>query len=258
MFKNSAIYVHCKSCESDQSFQHADTLYSERADEFLKQPFYKSAGIPAPDFLAGEVIHLDFLCLGCNEFHRHYSIKIKDDFTSLMKVGQYPPYDITVPSHLSKALGKENTNLYKKGLICESQGYGIAAYAYYRRIVELIIDQLLDDIYNLIEVSDPNKELYEKALSETKNQPIAQDKIKLIKDLLPPSLKPEGVNPMDTLYSTLSEGLHSSSDEDCIEIADIIKRSLIFLVTEVIRSQQEKKEFTDGIKALLEKRAKKN
>lgn len=63
----------------------------------------------------------------------------------------------------------EREETFKKGLTCESQGYGIGAYAYYRRIVEEVIDELLDGIADLM--SGEDKEKYMEALEEKKKIP---------------------------------------------------------------------------------------
>ncbi|TQD28268.1 hypothetical protein [Methanolobus vulcani] len=269
-FKDTALYIRCKECKSEQVFVHYESTYGKEVHDLLNRPYIKGH-VPGEVYISeaehyrktweemdGSVLHLDFLCKGCGKYHQYVSIKIVDNFTSLIKIGQYPPYDISVPKDVSKTLGESNTELYQKGLICESQSYGIAAYSYYRRILELIIDQLLDDIYHIIPENDENKEAYEKALSETRHQPVAKDKIKLVKDILPPSLNVEGTNPMDILYQALSVGLHSSSDEDCIDIAYLIRMPLIHMITEVVHNQEAKKEFTDHIKVLLKKVSKKN
>lgn len=48
-----------------------------------------------------------------------------------------------------RALG-DHASSYKKGLICESHGYGIGAHAYYRRIVENIVNWLLEQVGDLL------------------------------------------------------------------------------------------------------------
>ncbi len=266
-FKDTAIYMHCKECGSEQSFVHYESLYGKEINKLLNAPASDIRGggtvaIPNPVSFISKwknidnfIINLDFICKGCGKFHRYFSIKIIDDFTSIIKIGQHPPYDISVPSDISKALGRQNTALYSRGLICESQGYGIAAYAYYRRIVESLIDNLLNDISELIENRD-DKKRYEEALEKTRTTTVTQDKIEFVKDLLPCSLRPGGLNPLGILHSTLSEGLHSLSDEDCIEISEEIKTALEYLVSEVMRHQHESKKFTESMIKLLEKRSK--
>ncbi len=38
----------------------------------------------------------------------------------------------------------EHLKDYRKGLICENHSYGVGAYSYYRRIIENVIDDLLN------------------------------------------------------------------------------------------------------------------
>lgn len=237
-FDEPTIHLYCEMCKSDQTFN-------------LHEPFYPKYQ-KFDHESAGEIIYLDYICTGCKNFHRVFSVKVDENLDYLMKIGQYPPIDISIEKNISKALG-EHKELYKKGLICESQGYGIGAYAYYRRIVELIIDELLDDIYELIE--EEGKSEYKEALDKTKQTTVTQTKIELVKDLLPSSLKPDGLNPLGTLHEILSEGIHSKPDEECIEFAEDIKTILIYLVSEVIRHKQESKMFTDKMHRLLEKKS---
>ena len=194
-----------------------------------------------------------YLCVGCDTFHRYFLIKISRNLDSIMKVGQYPPRDISMDKNTEKSL-KDHAAIFKKGLICESQGYGIGAYAYYRRIVELIIDELLDSISDLI--VDEDKTKYQKALDDTKSVNNAQQKIELVKDLLPPILRPNGMNPLSVLHNNLSCGLHKENDEECLRLAEEVRGVLIFLINQTIRSKESSKTFTDGMKKLLDKKAK--
>jgi len=138
-----------------------------------------------------------------------------------------------------------------KGLICESQGYGIGAFGYYRRIVEEIIDELLQEVSDLL--AEKELEAYQAALEETRQTTVTRDKINLVKDLLPPILRPKGMNPLSTLHSALSKGLHAESDEKCLEYAHIVREVPVFLVNQVAESRRSSREFTDSMKKLLEK-----
>ena len=171
-----------------------------------------------------------------------------------MKIGQYPAWEIAGEPNLEKLLGV-NAGYYKKGLICESQGYGIGAYAYYRRIVEKIIDELLDEIAELL--SEDEKEKYNLALKKTKQTTVAQEKIVLVKDLLPAILRPNGMNPLSTLHATLSEGLHAESDEVCMEYAESCREILVFLVNQVAASKETSRTFSDRMRKLLDKKSQK-
>ena len=83
-----------------------------------------------------------------------------------------------------------------------------------------------------------------------------QDKINLVKDLLPSILRPGGNNPLGILHSQLSKGLHSQTDAECLEDANHIKSILIFLVNQIMQSKQSAKAFTDSMKLLLDKKSK--
>jgi hypothetical protein len=143
---------------------------------------------------------------------------------------------------------------YEKGLISESQSYGIGAYAYYRRIIDEIIDELLDNIAELM--ADEERERYLEALEKTKKTTVTQDKISLVKDLLPSILRPEGMNPLSILHKVLSEGLHQESDERCIELAMEVREVLVFLVNQIATTKTAGTRFTEGMRKLLDRHKK--
>ncbi len=197
------------------------------------------------------VIHLEYQCASCGQFLRHFFIDVASSGENVKKVGQVPPWDITLDPELEKALG-DQSNLYKRGLISESQAYGIGAFAYYRRIIEEIIDALLNDIETLLAGDDKVK--YSAALQETKKTKVAKDKIDLVKDLLPPILRPDGMNPLAVLHGTLSKGIHEESDETCIELAATTREVLIFLVNQVSASKSAGSKFTESMRKLLDRK----
>jgi hypothetical protein len=192
-----------------------------------------------------------YLCIHCQKFERLFFIKIDDKRQWLMKIGQYPSWDIKGEPNLEKLLGK-HADYYKKGLVCESQGYGIGAFGYYRRIVEETIDGLLGEIASLMAGTELAN--YQKALEKVKITTVTQDKIELVKDLLPPILRPDGMNPLSVLHSILSEGLHAGSDEICLEHAASCREILIFLVNQVEASKNSARTFTESMRKLLSKK----
>ena len=229
------IRMHCHTCDCLQTFNMSNEYYTNYSYD---------------DTCSGKVIRLVYLCSACKKYERFFLLQFADDY--VMKVGQCPPWEITPDKKLTELLG-EHQDYYKKGLVCESQGYGIGSYAYYRRIVEAIIDSLLDSIGELI--SEDEKQSYFKALEETKKTTVIQEKIKLVKDLLPEILRPDGMNPLNLLHSTLSEGLHAKTDEECLEIAGSIRDILVFLVNQILQTKESSKKFTTRMRKLLEKKA---
>lgn len=237
----ASIKMNCPTCKSDQTFVMINE-YDENCDD----PYFPIEGIE---------FRLQYVCMHCKDFNRYFYIKVDEDRKYLMKIGQYPSWEIVPEPNIERLLG-EHSDYFKRGLICESQGYGIGAFAYYRRIVEGIIDQLLDEIAELL--SENEKDMFLKALEETKKTIVTQDKIALVKDLLPAILRPEGMNPLSTLHSLFSEGLHSKSDEDCIQSAMSVRKVLVFLVNQVSASKEASKSFTSSMRKLLQKKSGKN
>jgi len=229
------IRMYCHTCGCPQTFN-------------MSSEYYQNYSYDAPS--SGKVIRVVYLCAACKKYEHFFLLHFADDY--VMKVGQCPPWEIVPDKNLSELLG-EHQDYYKKGLVCESQGYGIGAYAYYRRIVESIIDSLLDSIADLIPESE--KQRYLEVLKETKKTTIAQEKIELVKDLLPEILRPDGMNPLNLLHSTLSEGLHAKTDEECLEIASTIRDTLVFLVNQILQTKESSKKFTTRMRKLLEKKA---
>lgn len=240
-----AVHMYCNKCRSDQTFNMVNQYYELNSTDF-------------DDSIAGHVARAFYLCSACNKSPRVFFIRFfveghrrghgKEGSLYIMKVGQYPSWDIETDENLEKLLG-EHAEYYKNGLICESQSYGIGAYAYFRRITEGVIDDLLDSLSDLIEPVEKKK--YQVELEKTKGTKATDKKIKLVQDLLPPSLKPDGMNPLKALHGALSEGLHGKSDEECMKQAEIIKKTLLYLVNQILRTKEDKREFTEGMKKLL-------
>jgi hypothetical protein len=233
-----AIHMPCEICKSEQTFNMVNKYDENNPEE------YPASG--------GQIIRALYLCSSCHQFNRWFFISTDPNGKFIMKVGQYPPWEISMDRNLEKMLGA-HADYYRKGLTCESQGYGIGAFAYYRRIVEQIIDQLLIDITELIPAEE--HEHYIEALGKVKNAIVAQDKIKLVKDLLPKTLRPEGINPLSILHEILSKGLHSQDEEECLELAMNLREPLVFLVNEIIARKSSAKVFTESMRKFLDKKS---
>lgn len=240
------ISMHCEICNSNQTFK-------------LEHLSVSSVQVPYLNFPSkGEIFTLNYLCAGCSAFMRVFLVKVSDNCDYAIKVGQYPGIDISIEKDVEKSLGKY-VDIFKKGRICEAQGYGIGAYSYYRRIVESLIDELLDGIPELLD--NEKKDEYLKALEKTKNLQHTSEKIEIVKDLLPPILTADGLNPLGALYGILSEGIHNNSDDECIYVAGEIRTILIFLLKEVISLKHSRKEYSESMKIIkknLEKSKQRN
>jgi hypothetical protein len=228
----------CKKCNRNQTYK----LIKRHKGHFGLYP-------PLQD---SNIYRFTFYCTGCEEdFHEFFieeeseninkSEIISDISVILKKIGQSPPHNIDIDQHLERILDYRNlTDFFKKGLISESQSYGLGAYVYYRRVLEEIIDDILDSIKNILEAEE--KEEYLNDLEKIKNSKITEDKIKIAEKFIPCSLKPNGLNPLKIIYSSLSEGIHIKTEEECLEKAIAIRESMIFLIKKISEKNIEKEE----------------
>lgn len=241
-----SIKMFCKDCKSEQT-------YNQEYDFFT----FKCESNP---IAYGNCCIIKYKCDGCKKLDRFFFVKFdkseiangqneKEVKLTVTKIGQYPAWEIKSDIELSKLLG-EFEDYFKRGLICESQSYGIGAYAYYRRVTEEIIEELLGYIEDLLG-TDEKKKNYKQAFEKVKKEKRTTEKINLVKDLLPASLKAGELNPLQALHDALSVGLHGMSDEQCMENAEKIRVCLVFLVNQIIKSRNDKKEFSEGIRKIL-------
>jgi hypothetical protein len=174
--------------------------------------------------------------------------KDSDVETTVQKIGQFPAQTIAVPSGLAKHLG-QTTHLYKKALISRNQGFGIAAVAYLRRIVEDKTDELIDIVAEQANERGLGGEEIE-AIRAAKKEQTYSEKLKVASTVIPASLRPGGTNPLGTLFGLLSDGLHDRSEEECLVIADEI-REVFEYVFENLRTQiEDEKRFKERINKL--------
>jgi hypothetical protein len=237
-----SIHMRCDVCNSAQTFIVCNDPNSNMSWFFerIEEPF--------------EAELWRYLCMGCRRFGRLFFLAIGTDVKGryVRKLGQKPEWEASLDPELKRLLG-ESAVMFRRGLDCEGTGYGIGAYAYYRRVVEDMIGDLLDRIPALL--TEGERPIYAAALEEVHKTTITQTKIELVKDLLPSRLQPEGINPLGVLHSELSGGLHGRSDEDCLDDAEAVRSALAYLVTELSRAEQAGKQFTEGMRKLLERRS---
>jgi len=238
------IDMHCDSCDTNRPFKNQD---KPKRDYLVSVP---SGGGPPPPPIPNPMT-LSFRCQGCQKEFKKFFLEVSHAKPGIRKIGQYPPWSISLEKPLEKFLG-EHSKLMKNGLICESQGYGIGAFAYYRRVLEEKTEGILEDIKRLL-VTLGNDEhsvgLIEKAIASHQ----MEDKINIAKDGLPGILRPEGINPLTIIYQALSRGIHVRTDEECIDHAIEIRASLNFLI-ETLHTQGEKTaSYLEAIKKIKQK-----
>ncbi len=238
------VRLNCRRCGKEQTFKRGAYLTDQIV---ISTPSGAAAQDPRPN---GGEFTVDYKCVACNYSAHRFQFHVAEDGSHIQKTGQYPPWSIEPEPAVQKALG-QHLGVYKKGLVSESQGFGIGTFAYYRRIVEDTIDSLLQDIAELL-AANPGSDHseYLAKLDKVRGSRAAEVKIEVVKELIPPILRPGGVNPLATLHDALSRGLHAETDEECSDCATLIRESLVFLLEELASRKQRAALYAGNVEAL--------
>lgn len=167
-----------------------------------------------------------------------------------IKVGEHPELHIDIPSSLPSLLGSDYST-FIKGLKCEKQGFGIGAFAYYRRIVENQKGRVFDQIVKVAErLQAPEAALttLRRAAKETQ----FAKAVDMAKNFIPTALLSDGHSPLKLLHRALSIGIHSSDDSTCLKIAHSIRMVLQDLAIRVKDSLREERELKSAISDLMQ------
>ncbi len=118
--------------------------------------------------------------------------------------------------------------------------------------LQSIIGKLLTDIGALMK-NDSEQETYKQRLANVQDSKSAEARIAVVKELLPASLRPGGINPLATLHDALSQGIHAESDEECLAIAEATRASLVYLIEQVETARQSANAFQSSIQSIKKK-----
>jgi hypothetical protein len=212
------IWLYCEKCKNVQRWSRQTTQKSGGMTYRIKQKVGWA--------------EVNYSCRNCPNvpsFVRYYFYWLQKDEPpeapgEFLKVGQWPPLEERVPDTLKNVLDKEDLAFYKNAIRMRNHNLGIAAVAYIRRVVENRINDVLDVLAEAAqEHSFAAEEL--KKIKDAKRSFRFDDKIDYAAKLLPPHLRPEGKpNPIDVLHDLTSDGLHSKSEEECIEVFDKVRK----------------------------------
>lgn len=218
------IELHCDNCKISRPFNNA----------LSGAPRPHGGSLPAqgPKRTSG-VKTVEFDCATCSSSPRTYYIgwKLEDETINIIKRGEYPRAKLDRDPILDKFF-EEDQALYEKAKICLAQHYGIGGFAYLRQIVEKNIKTLLESIKAEAEMGEASADIM-RALEKLKNESPMSDKIAVANAALPAYLMPGGANPLGKLYGSLSAGIHSHTDEDCLKRSNEILACLKYLVGEM-------------------------
>lgn len=198
-----------------------------------------------------------FVCRNCKESRKTYafwSLLDKDGSAgALYKFGEHPPFGPPTPARLISLIGPER-DYFLKGRRSENQGLGIAAFAYYRRVIENQKNRIFDEIIRVCQKLGAAQEIVDD-LDAAKQETQFTKAVEAIKHGVPQAILINGQNPVLLLHAALSEGLHAQTDEECLELARSIRVVLTELVERLAAALKEEAELNAAVSRLLRARA---
>lgn len=229
------ILMHCDECNGDRNFigKFSSYIYMRR----LNTNF------------------ITYTCKNCNKYAKIYAVcfTLKSETEcEIYKFGELPPFGSKTPSKVFSLIG-EDKSLFLKGRNCENQGFGIGAFAYYRRVIENQKNRIIDEIIKVLLKTNSKKELVE-IFEKSKKENQFSKSIEMVKDVLPSVLFIDNHNPLTLLHDILSKGIHNKDDEKCLELAKSIRVLLFELSFRIVHILKEKKELNDALSSLLNKK----
>lgn len=170
------------------------------------------------------------------------------------KYGENPRFGPPTPAKLRRLIGTD-FHLYEKGRQAETQGLGIAAFAYYRRVVENQKNALIGEIKRVAEYLDAPAEMIAD-LDRARSEISFEKSVMAIKGGIPNALLLKGGhNPLQLLHTALSKGVHEDDDAACLELAGDIRAVLADLSERTQKAMEETAELSAAVSRLLAKTA---
>ena len=199
-------------------------------------------------------LYVKYQCSNCKETLKVYALAAKIDTIGKLhgmcyKLGEFPPYGPPVSPKLIRLI-QPDSDMFMQGRRCENQGFGIGAFAYYRRVVENQKNRILGEIVKVSEkigVPQDKIDILRAAIEEIQ----FRKALNMAKDAIPESLLIEGHSPMRLLHHALSRGVHELSDEECLELASTIRLVLGELSERLSVLLKDKAELTKALSTLM-------
>lgn len=212
-----SIELHCthQSCDGVRFFTPVTAVE-------VQANIHAQGSVPKP--LIREFV--TYRCKNCGTTDKVFALQVKPagKNAEVFKFGEVPAFGPPNPSKLISLLRPDRA-LYLKGRQCEIQGLGIAAFSYYRRVIENQRHRIFDEITRVLSSVSPGHPVIADLHAARNARQFAQS-VEAIKHALPDSIKISGRDPLRLLHGALSVGIHALSDEECLERATAIRTVL--------------------------------
>lgn len=229
--------LHCQICQGERTFRCSSNKFIELN-------------------VADTSLNATYVCGDCLSQTKLYSLYMAfgdESSGEVYKYGELPPFGVPVSNKVLRLFGRD-AKLFQKGRQCENLGYGVAAFAYYRRVVENHKSDIFEEIIKVCRtVNAPEGIMAE--LEQAKKEIAFTKAIEAIKSALPQGLLINGHNPLLALHGALSVGLHDESDEDCLAAAQAVRLVLTDLVEKIATLKQDDRQLNEAVQLLLRKKS---
>ncbi|HUP24055.1 MAG TPA: hypothetical protein VNB06_14070 [Thermoanaerobaculia bacterium] len=224
-------------------------------------------GFHADEVMRAGVV-LEYRCQDCELAVRQIAVWLESSQrptlnthpeTHATVLGRWPSeettYELTAPEEIRAVLGEDGAALFGSGLRCEERRLGIGAFAYYRRLVELQKNRLIDGMLEVSRLTNAPPEVISdlKRAREERSFSRAVGTVRV-----PPALLLHGGHsPLMLLHELLSEGIHGGGDGECLEIAGNLRVVLRDLVGRMNAVMGDDKQLEAAVNHLLERQRRK-
>lgn len=198
-----------------------------------------------------------YVCKNCSQEIKTFALWLTLDADlkagSAFKYGEFPAFGPPTPSRVISLIGPQK-DLFLKGRRAENQGMGIAAFAYYRRVIEDQKDRIFDEVIKVCKRLSAGQPIVDE-LTKAKAETQLSKAVESLKLAIPQALFINGYNPLILLHSALSEGLHAQTDEECLEIATSIRVVMAELAERMGQALKDEAELSTAVSRLINKKS---
>ena len=196
---------------------------------------------------------LHYTCRNCGKTHKTFALIAQvagpgdgggNYHASVRKIGEHPAFGPTIPARVVTMIGPDR-ELFLKGRRAESQGLGVGAFAYYRRVVEQQWQRIVAEIVRVAQTVGASEDVID-TLNRAREETQFSRAVEMIKDAVPESLRISGHNPITLVYAALSDGLHAQSDEECLRLATSVRVVLTELADRIVQALKDENRAAAG------------
>lgn len=233
-----AIEMYCENCQKIRSFKHTkeeddinDPLFEDLSDDIFEQlNTIRNQDKNTPILSYNHFIDVELYCAHCEEKHK---VSFMCTPKGIMKYGQYPSFASEEEHELVKY--KNIISKYYIELIrsvrAYSQGMGIAAFVYLRRIFEHLVEKEFAAITTPI----GNEKFDDKMKKVDKEIGIIPEELDRVKS---------------KIYSVLSKGVHEYEESECLELYPYLKIVVIEILEKYYSKKEREKRLKEASKML--------